>query len=240
MVDHRPDSPNLRSELCGLQWEDIDLGRKLIHVRRSFSVVSGKSYYHEPKTDRSFRAVALDAGTERILREHYESSVRFQAMFGRYNINNVPVFTQDGETPVRPDTLTHAWGRVAKALQLNVRLHDLRHTTATLMLSAGVPVGDVSDRLGHATPGFTLTAYRHAIPGSQEAAAERLANLLNGGDSQPKLGESNDLLTQKLAQNAKNSENSGLDASVQIEIGDGPGTRTPNLVIKSHLLCQLS
>ena len=63
---------------------------------------------------------------------------------------------------------------------------------------------------------------------------------LNGGDSPPKLGESNDLLTQKLAQNAKNSENSGFDASVQTEIGDGPGTRTPNLVIKSHLLCQLS
>ena len=48
------------------------------------------------------------------------------------------------------------------------------------------------------------------------------------------------LVEQKLAQNAKNSENSGLDASVQTEIGDGPGTRTPNLVIKSHLLCQLS
>ena len=93
-------------------------------------------------------------------------------------------------------------------------------------------MGDVSDRLGHATPGFTLTAYRHAIPGSQEAAAERLANLLNGGDSPPKLGESNDLLTQKMAQNAKNSEISGFDASVQTEIGDGPGTRTPNLVIK--------
>ena len=135
------------------------------------------------------------------------------------------------------DSLTHAWGRVAKALQLNVRLHDLRHTAATLMLSAGVPVGDVSDRLGHATPGFTLTAYRHAIPGSQEAAAERLASLLNGGDSPSKLGESNDLLVQKVVQNGENSE---LDASVQIEIGDGPGTRTPNLVIKSHLLCQLS
>ena len=123
---------------------------------------------------------------------------------------------------------------------MNVRLHDLRHTAATLMLSAGVPVGDVSDRLGHATPGFTLTVYRHTIRGSQEAAAERLASLLNGGDSPSKLGESNDLLVQKVVQNGETSENSGLDASVQTEIGDGPGTRTPNLVIKSHLLCQLS
>ena len=60
-----------------------------------------------------------------------------------------------------------------------MRLHDLRHSAATLMLAAGVPVGDVADRLGHATPAFTLTAYRHAIPGAQEAAAERLAAMLD-------------------------------------------------------------
>jgi len=91
-----------------------------------------------------------------------------------------PVFSLDQISPLRPDTISQLWLKVKKALGLNVRLHDLRHTAATLMLAAGVPIGDVSDRLGHATPGFTMTVYRHAIPGAQEEAAERLAALLHG------------------------------------------------------------
>ncbi len=168
-----------RSELSGLQWRDIDLERRLIHIRRSFLVIAGEKHYQDTKTDRSFRSIALDASTVQILREHFDASVHLQGMFGRGIASDLPVFTLDGSTPVRPDTLTHAWTRVAKALGLNVRLHDLRHSAATLMLAAGVPVGDVADRLGHATPAFTLTVYRHAIPGAQEAAAERLAAMLD-------------------------------------------------------------
>ena len=89
-----------------------------------------------------------------------------------------------------------------------------------------MPVGDVADRLGHATPAFTLTVYRHAIPGAQEAAAERLAALLNPA-------ESNDVLAPLLAPSGANTSFNGQNSSVQREIGDGPGTRTPNLVIKS-------
>jgi len=222
-----------RSELSGLKWKDIDLQRRLMHIRRSFLVVNGEHHYQNTKTDRSFRSVALDAGTVQTLTTHLNESIQLQSMFGRGVAPDLPVFTLDGSTPVRPDTLSHTWSRVAKALNLNVRLHDLRHTSATLMLAAGVPVGDVADRLGHATPAFTLTVYRHAIPGAQEAAAERLAALLNPA-------ESNDVLAPLLAPSGVNASFKGQNSSVQREIGDGPGTRTPNLVIKSHLLCQLS
>ena len=56
--------------------------------------------------------------------------------------------------------------------------HDLRHTHATLALKAGVPVKVVSERLGHATPGFTANTYQHVLPGLQQQAAERLKALL--------------------------------------------------------------
>ena len=60
-----------------------------------------------------------------------------------------------------------------------IRLHDLRHTHATLLLKAGVPIKVVSERLGHATPGFTMATYQHVLPGMQAEAAETFAELLD-------------------------------------------------------------
>ena len=61
-----------------------------------------------------------------------------------------------------------------------IRLHDLRHTHATVLLRAGVPVKVVSERLGHASPTITLTTYAHVMPGDQKAAADMLASLIGG------------------------------------------------------------
>ena len=59
-----------------------------------------------------------------------------------------------------------------------IRLHDLRHTHVTLLLKAGVPIKVVSERLGHATPGFTMATYQHVLPGMQAEAARAFAALL--------------------------------------------------------------
>ena len=59
-----------------------------------------------------------------------------------------------------------------------IRLHDPRHTHATLLLKAGVPIKVVSERLGHSTPGFTMATYQHVLPGMQREAAETFASLL--------------------------------------------------------------
>src|SRR5690606_35536416 len=66
-----------------------------------------------------------------------------------------------------------------------IRFHDLRHTHATMLLRAGVPVKVVSERLGHASPGFTLNVYQHVLPGMQAEAAEVFERLL---DSQKSAG----------------------------------------------------
>jgi integrase len=170
-----------RSELCGLQWGDIDFDRRVLSVNRGFHVVKGKGGVHtDPKTDRSRRVVALDAIALELLRVQFDNVSTVRSSLDLKTTMETPVFSLDQISPLRPDTISQLWLKVKKALGLNVRLHDLRHTAATLMLAAGVPIGDVSDRLGHATPGFTMTVYRHAIPGAQEEAAERLAALLHG------------------------------------------------------------
>jgi len=93
-------------------------------------------------------------------------------------LNNKPVHQDDlifsdleGQ-PINPNTVTPALSKIAKRAGLNLRLHDLRHTHATMMLKAGVHPKIVSERLGHATVAFTLDTYSHVVPGLQEAAAK--------------------------------------------------------------------
>ena len=88
-------------------------------------------------------------------------------------------FTDAGGGPVHPHTISQTFQRIAtRASVQSIRFHDVRHTHATLLIKAGVPVKVVSERLGHATPAFTIDTYQHVLPGMQADAAqatERLA-----------------------------------------------------------------
>ena len=85
----------------------------------------------------------------------------------------------DGE-PIHPDSFSQTFNRlVARAGVPRLRLHDLRHTHASLMLKERVPIKVVSERLGHATPGFTMATYQHVLPGMQADAARIFASLLS-------------------------------------------------------------
>jgi integrase len=89
------------------------------------------------------------------------------------------VFTLEDGSPIHPVLFSQAFeGNVARAELTPIRFHDLRHTYATLALQAGIHVKVVSERLGHASVGFTLDIYSHAIPAMQEEAAETFAALV--------------------------------------------------------------
>jgi integrase len=80
---------------------------------------------------------------------------------------------------VHPRLLSDAFRRLVQTSGLPyIRLHDLRHTHATLLLKAGVPIKDVSERLGHSTPGFTMATYQHVLPGMGADAAQRFGQLI--------------------------------------------------------------
>ena len=82
------------------------------------------------------------------------------------------VFRDHEGRPLRPDTVTHAWVKLVRRIGLKgIRLHDARHTHASLMLKQGVHPKIVQERLGHASIGLTLDTYSHVAPGLQEAAA---------------------------------------------------------------------
>lgn len=91
------------------------------------------------------------------------------------------VFCRDDGSPVHPDRFTQMFDKhVRNTAVPRIRLHDLRHTHATLALAAGIHPKVVSERLGHSTVAFTMDVYSHAIPSMEAEAAETIANLVRG------------------------------------------------------------
>ena len=132
--------------------------------------------------------MALDAHMITMLREHRTECARSAEMFGRTLTGADPAFAPASEygkgekaRPWRNDTYSHLWWRTAKRLGIRARLHDLRHTSASLLLAAGVNARVISARLGHSTVAFTLDTYSHLLPDADSEAAEKLAAMLGNG-----------------------------------------------------------
>jgi len=170
-----------RSELLGLRWQDIDFILSQIYVNRGLHHLKDGSYvFTEPKSTRSRRTIALSPSAFLVLHDHYEKCKLEGIMLGLPLSDNDLVFgTLEGK-PLRPNTITRAWAILAARAGVKViRLHDARHTHASLMLKQGIHPKIVQERLGHASIQMTLDTYSHVTPGLQQAAAERFDELLN-------------------------------------------------------------
>jgi integrase len=168
-----------RSELLALQWRDIDLHQ--ISVNRSLHQLRDGSYvFTQPKSVKSRRTIALSPSSVLTLSEHKEEQAGIRAMLGLPMRDDDLVFaTHDGK-PLRPNTVSRAWRALAAHAGLKViRLHDARHTHASLMLKQGVHPKIVQERLGHSSIQVTLDTYSHVAPGLQEAAAESFDRLVS-------------------------------------------------------------
>lgn len=176
-----------RSELVGLRWLDFDAERSTLTVARSLHILpGGQVEVRAPKTARSRRLIALDPHTTGALLQQRDRAREWAEEQGTPWSTSDLIFCRPDGTPVRPHTLTQLWRRAATKLGLAVRLHDLRHSMATLLLAGGVDVKTVSARLGHASSAFTLDTYGHLVPDRESQAALELARLLNGpGSSLP-------------------------------------------------------
>ena len=123
--------------------------------------------------------MALDEATVTALKAHSAQQATERLAFGLGYEDNGLVFTREDGTPLHPVLFSQIFEGHARRLGLPmIRLHDLRHTYATLALQAGINIKVVSETLGHATVGFTLDVYSHAIPAMQEEAAKTFAHLV--------------------------------------------------------------
>ncbi len=168
-------------ELLALRWEDVDLDRGILQVRRTLQRLRGQGLHvKEPKTERGRRTVALPASAVEVLRRHRRQQAEERLAAGPdYQDYGLVFCWQDGR-PLDPyGWLTHAFRRLAdRAGFPGLRFHDLRHTHATLLLLGGIHPRVAQERLGHSDIRTTLELYSHVVPGLQEAAAAKIDELL--------------------------------------------------------------
>jgi integrase len=169
-----------RGEVLGLRWKDVDLASRRLSVRQAVISVAYDLQVADVKTGSGRRTIDLDNRTIAVLQSWRKLQLEERLALGRPRDEGL-VFARPEGTPIHPDLFSKTFDRLtAKSGLPVIRLHDLRHTHASLLLKAGVPVKVVSERLGHATPSFTMTVYQHVLPGMQAEAASTFADLVFG------------------------------------------------------------
>ncbi len=169
-----------RSEILALRWFDMDLLLCQLSVTRTIHRLhNGEIIYGEPKTGKSKRLVSLSPSNAIVIREHREAQEKLRQSLGMTLSDDDLVFCHYDGKPYLPDSITQAWRKLAHRCGLKgIRLHDARHTHASLMLKQGVHPKIVQERLGHASISITLDTYSHVAPGLQQAAANGFDNIV--------------------------------------------------------------
>ena len=169
-----------RGELLGLRWCDLDLDAGRLSVRQALVSVAYEMQISDVKTGASQRTIDLDPKTVEVMRRW--SATRLAEKGGIAISPDDLVFVKENGAWPHPQTVSQLFDRtVAKTDLPRVALHDLRHTHATLLLKAGVPVKVVSERLGHTNVAFTMSCYQHVLPGMQAEAAAMFADIIDSG-----------------------------------------------------------
>ncbi len=171
-----------RGEALGLRWRAVDLDGARLSIRDTLVTAGEPVVETTPKSERGRRSVALDAGTVAALRAHRKRQAAEKLALGPAYRDGGFVFAREDGHALHPDTVSKWFADAVAALDVPpITLHGLRHTWASLALSAGVSPKIVSERLGHASVSFTLDVYSHVLPGLQEDAAATVAGLVLDG-----------------------------------------------------------
>ena len=169
-----------QSEALALRWADVDLEKGALSVRRGLHRVGGQGLvYEEPKADRSRRTVALPAPLVEALQAHRAAQLEERIAAGPLWQNHDLVFAQPNGRPIERKSDWRSWKALLREADVReVRLHDGRHTAATLLLSEGVHPRVVMEVLGHAQMRTTTDTYSHVMPALGRDAADRMGSAL--------------------------------------------------------------
>ncbi|WP_129727958.1 site-specific integrase [Ectobacillus funiculus] len=167
-----------QGERLGLRWRDVDLEKGLIHIRQTLSY-DGKEFISGAKTKPSLRTINLSETTIRVLKGRKLIVSKEKLSLGPiYEDFDLVACTQHG-MPVNPANVRRTFNRFIKVADApKIRFHDLRYTHANLLLSKGINVKIISERLGHNNIKVTLDTYSHVLPTMQEEVARKLDEII--------------------------------------------------------------
>ena len=159
-----------RGELLALLWTDLDVEARTISVTKQVNRINGELAVSQPKTQNSVRTLAIPQQAVDLLVEEHKKHPDNPYMFPSPKTG----------TMYDPDAFRHIHDKILKAIGAeHIRLHDLRHTFATLSLKNGVDVKTLSSALGHYSAGFTLNTYTHATAQMKREAADMIGNAIS-------------------------------------------------------------
>lgn len=171
-----------RGEIAGLDWENVDFERSEIHIMQEAVYVNKDTgvMLKPPKTESGRRTVQLDGGTISLLKRLQRQQMEKRLKLSETWVNSGACFCQWNGERVHPDTLSKWFADFLKRHNLpSVRLHDLRHTGASILANAmNRPMVEVAERLGHASVTTTLAFYSHNVNDTGKENAEELAALI--------------------------------------------------------------
>jgi integrase len=178
-----------QSEALGLMWSDIDFGRGTLAVRRGLHRVNGQGLrFEEPKTERSRRTIVVPRQLLADLRTHKKEQDAERVESADYWTEHGLVFPNELGGPMDDRNDYRSWVRLLRTAKVRrIRLHDGRHTAATLLLAEGIHPRVVMELLGHSTMRTTTDTYSHVLPALAQQAADTLdAKLWGPGEGAPK------------------------------------------------------
>ncbi len=169
-----------RGELLGLQWKDFDFGKRSVTICRALLPYrNDDEIFSECKTSKSHRVIAVPDSMISTLKQARRKQLEDKIFFGSDYYDYDLVYCQPNGNPVSPNAFDHRFSKALKEHGFDhIRVHDLRHTNASLMLSQGVPMKVASERLGHTTISITMDLYSHIDDALQQDAADKLNNAL--------------------------------------------------------------
>ena len=218
-----------RGEAVGLPWSSVNLDAGTLAVRQAMLSIRYRTELGEPKTRHGERVVALDPVTIEVLAAVREQQRGDAVLLGRGWTNTGLVFSRADGSAWHPEYISrHFETLVQRAGIPKIRLHDLRHTHASMALASGVHLKVMQERLGHSSISVTADLYSHVAPGLQRDAANQIADQALGSWRPAFPNRSQTDATDEPPGSPKQSQH-------QVSGGAPEGIRTPNLLIRSEL-----
>lgn len=169
-----------RGELFGLKWDKIDLQAGTIEISNNLlrSRETHELYEDTPKTKTSNRIIRITPELVSFLKQYKAWRAEERLRLGEYYQEKGFLLARDTGDPMNPDSLTNYCNKLSKRLGFHIHPHLFRHTQASILIAAGVPVTSVSKRLGHAQISTTMNVYAHALKNADEKNIEVLGSVL--------------------------------------------------------------
>ena len=174
-----------RGEIAGLKWSSVDLSAGTVTIAENCVVVERQVLTGTPKSKRSKRTLPMPTEVIDVLKAARKRQIEDRLVAGsQYRGGEYVASNQLGE-PLHPDAVTSRWEKLLKDLGIPaVRLHDARHSCATLMHLRGVPIAVIAAWVGHASAAFTMATYAHSQADALAAAAGSFSRVVTTRDTE--------------------------------------------------------